>query len=390
MGFLIFFCILGGVDYKQKYMAERKDYYGILGIAKEANEDEIKRAYRKLSMQWHPDRWATGTDEEKKTAEEKFKEISEAYDVLSDPQKRAQYDNPASDWQYMGGGFDPMDLFRRMHGGFGNDDGFFDGFPGFGRRQRQKKGEDISVAVTLTLKEAYDGCVKEIHIPKNKPCEHCHGTGFEDGKRHDCPHCGGKGMISQMQQLGPGSFSMSTSPCPYCYGTGKDGNAKVCTECGGTGFSREYTIDKVEIPRGVSNGMTLNMQGKGNPIDGGINGDLYISITVQEDPYFERPDERNIIHRETVPFTEALLGFKKKFKCVDGSEVTVDAHEITRDGEAFIFKGKGMPDIHNGGFGGAAYGDYAVIINHEYPKKLSREQKELLKKFGTDFAGEKK
>lgn len=353
---------------------ERKDYYAILGVSKDASEEEIKKKYRSEAMKWHPDRWATGTDEEKKAAEAKFKDLSEAYEVLSDPNKRAQYDNPNSGFVFEGN-IDPMDIFRHMQEmhGFGGD--FFDGFPGFGR-QRARKGENIEAEVRITISEAYNGCKKEIMIPKKKPCSHCHGTGFEDGHNHDCPNCQGNGIVTQMTKTGQNSFSSFSFPCPVCHGTGKDNNAKKCTKCGGSGFEFDYSRDVIEVHRGISDGITLSIQGRGEPIDGGINGDLFVHVIVEKDDYFERPDAVNVIHRESVPFTEALLGFKKNFRCIDGTEVTVDAPELTRDGQAFIFRGKGMPDLN-----GRGYGDYAVVINHKLPEKLTDKQREILKHF---------
>ena len=353
---------------------ERKDYYGILGVGRDANEDEIKKAYRKLSMQWHPDRWANGTDAEKKTAEDKFKEIAEAYEVLSDPQKRAQYDNPNSGFEFAGG-MDPMDIFRHMqdmHGGF--EDSFFSNF-GFGGGRRQKKGTDINASITMSLREAFEGGEREVSVERMEGCSHCHGTGSEDGKPTTCSYCNGTGYYRQMQQMGPGSFSMSTGPCPQCHGAGKIIN-NPCHVCHGSGHTVKYVKEKVDIPRGLVDGMTIIMRGKGNPVEGGINGDMAINVHIVNDPYFERPDPVNLIHREQVPFNEALLGFKKKFKCIDGSEVTVNAPELTPHGKAFIFKGKGMPD-HNGG----GMGDYAVIIEYKLPNKLTKKQKEALEHF---------
>ena len=354
---------------------ERKDYYGILGVSNTASEDEIKSAYRKLSMKWHPDRWVNGTDKEKKAAEDKFKDNADAYEVLSDPQKRSQYDNPNSGFEFSGG-MDPMDIFMRMQqsmGGFG--DGFFDGFPGFGGgRRRMRKGSDIHAHVTMTLKEAYDGGKKSVSVERIKECPHCHGTGSDDGKVDVCPHCQGRGVIQEVSRQG-NSMSIMQRPCGYCHGSGKIIN-KPCHECGGSGVVTRYDTEEIDIPRGLSDGMTILLQGKGNPVEGGINGDMTIDIHVLNDPYFTRPDNVNLIHYETVPFNEALLGFKKKFKCIDGSEVTVNAPELTPHGKAFIFKGKGMPD-HNG----MGFGDYAVVINHGLPSKLTKKQKELLKNF---------
>lgn len=354
-----------------------KDYYAILGVGKDAGENDIRKAYRTLAVKWHPDKWANGTEAEKKTAEEKFKEISEAYEVLSDPQKREQYDNGGTTFA-QDGWSDPMDIFRHMqemHGGFGG--GFFDGFGPFGNgRARQKKGSDINAHVDISLEEAYNGCVKKVRVSKNKPCEHCYGTGNEDGKEHKCPRCDGKGVITKMAQMGPGSFSMSTTPCPYCNGTGKE-VTRPCRHCNGTGLSNEYREEEIEIPQGICDMMTMRIPEMGNSIEGGVNGDMIVTVSVRPDPYFVRPDDVNLIHYEEVPFNEALLGFRKKFKCVDGSEVVVDAPELTPHAKPFIFKGKGMPSVNNP----RVHGDYAVVINYKLPSRLTKKQKEMLEHF---------
>ena len=355
---------------------ERKDYYAILGVSKDASEDELKKQYRKLSMKWHPDRWVNATDAEKKEAEEKFKDIAEAYDVLSDPQKRAQYDNPNEGFEFQGG-FDPMEIFRRMHENGGFDDDFFSGFHGFGGGfgRRTRRGNDIYADVTMTLKEAYDGGKHTVNVYRDEQCSHCHGTGSEDGKSHVCPDCGGKGMVQEMKQFGPGQFQIMSHPCERCGGTGKL-ISKPCHVCHGSGMVRKTTKEDVFLPKGLQNGMNVHVPGRGDAISGGENGDLIINIHVLEDPYFTRPDAKNLIHYEEVPFNEAMLGFKKNFKCIDGGEVTVNAPELTPHGKAFIFNGRGMTDPNMG-----QRGDYAVVINYKLPKRLTEKQKEILKHF---------
>lgn len=332
-------------------MAERKDYYAILGVPQNATEDDIKKAYRKLAMKYHPDRWANASDAEKKEAEEKFKEIAEANEVLSSSEKRARYDRGEDD--FSAGNIDPMEMFRQMSSmfeGFG-DFGGFGGFS-FGGRHRQSvnKGRDVTVDITLTLEEAYKGGERTIGVAKTDPCPHCHGTG----------------MISQMKQMGPGSFSMTQSVCPHCHGTGSMGaNATV-------------TQETITLPRGLSDGMAFKVPGLGCSADGnGVNGDLVVRVSVTPNPYYVRPDEINLIHYEDVPFNECLLGFKKDFKCIDGTTVTVNAPECTPNGKSFIFKGKGMPHPANE----SQVGDYAVVINYKIPSHLTKEQKEKLKNF---------
>ena len=350
---------------------ERKDYYAILGVEPDASEEEIKKKYRSEALKWHPDRWANGTPQEKQTAEDKFKELSEAYEVLSDPQKREQYDNPNSGFQFEGG-IDPMEVFRHMQSSFG-----FGGFPGFnfGFGEQVKRGDDIHGEVTMTLKEAYDGGEKEVEVFKEVTCQHCHGTGSEDGKDTTCPDCHGKGMVGQMIQNGPGQMSFFSHPCGRCHGTGKL-ITNPCHKCNGSGMERISSKQKVTLPRGLSDGMVVNLRGRGNSIPDGENGDLIVHVRVIDNPYFVRPDAVNLIHYENIPFNEALLGFKKKFLCIDGTEVEVDAPELTPHGKAFYFRGKGMPDPSGG-----RVGDYAVVINHELPTNLTDKQREILKNF---------
>lgn len=355
-------------------MAEKKDYYSILGVSKEASEDEIKKAYRKLAMQYHPDRWANGTEQEKKDAEAKFKDIAEAYEVLSDPQKRDQYDNGGMDFDF--GGFDPMDIFMRMSGmgSFGGGFGRFGSMFG----NRVNKGSDIHIEVMLTLEEAYSGGNRSVQIQREKTCSRCNGHGTEDGKEHTCPTCHGRGMESEVKQVAPGQVFTQSHVCSKCHGSGMDAQVAPCPMCGGRGLVGEWSIEEINVPRGVADGMAFKIEGRGNAAEGsGINGDLIVHVKVNPDKYFERPDPINLIHYESVPFAEALLGFTKEFKCVDGSKVTVNAKELTKPGEAFIFKGKGMPDV----MGRGGYGDYAVVINYELPQKLTEKQKELLKNF---------
>lgn len=352
---------------------ERKDYYSILGVDKDASEEEIKKVYRKEAMKWHPDRWVNGTEEEKKKAEEKFKDLSEAYEVLSDPQKRAQYDNPNSGFEFEGG-IDPMDVFMRMRQNMGmfDDDDFFHGF-GF-RSHRARRGSDVHANVTMTLEEAYRGGRREVEVDKIEDCPHCHGTGSEDGRETACPHCQGRGVITEVQRNG-NTMNMFQHPCGFCHGTGKI-ITKPCHKCNGTGKINKKVKEVVDIPRGLSDGMTIIIPGLGNPIDGGENGDMRVDVHVIPDPYFERPDQINLIHREEVPFNEAMLGFKKEFRCIDGSKVTVNAPELTPHGKAFFFNRKGMPDPDGG-----RNGDYAVVINYKLPNKLTDKQREMLKHF---------
>lgn len=345
-------------------MAEKKDYYAILGVDKNVSDDELKRVYRKLAVKYHPDKWANKSEEERKTAEDKFKEISEAYDVLSNPDKRRQYDNGGFNWEDLanGFGFDPF-------GGFGD---FFGN-----RRNTIKKGKNARAHIKINIKEAYNGGKYKVSYDREVPCTDCNGTGSSDGKSPVCPYCNGTGMINETKQMGPNAFSMINRPCGHCHGTGKIIN-NPCTKCKGSGVKLEHVEENLDLPRGLSNGMNLNVQGMGCvPPDGGIPGDLIVTIEVIDDKYFVRPDEINLIHYEEVPFNECLLGFEKEFDAIDGTKVKVKAPELTQHGKSFIFKGKGMPHPNNP----RVFGDYAVVINYKLPKTLTKEQKKKLKEF---------
>lgn len=342
-------------------MAERKDYYAILGVDKNVSDEELKRVYRKLAVKYHPDKWVNKSEEERKVAEDKFKEISEAYDVLSNPDKRRQYDNGGFNWEDFAGGFgfNPFGEF------FGN------------RRNTIKKGKNTRAHIKINLKEAYNGGKYKVSYDREVPCSDCNGTGNVGGTTSKCPHCNGTGVLTIHEQMGPGSFSVTQRPCTHCNGTGKI-ITNPCNKCKGSGVKLEHIEEYIDLPRGLSNGMSLNVQGMGCvPAEGGVPGDLIVTIEVIDDKYFVRPDEINLIHYEEIPFNECLLGFEKEFDAIDGTKVKVKAPELTPDGKSFIFKGKGMPHPNNP----RIFGDYAVVINYKLPKTLTKEQKKKLKEF---------
>ena len=359
-------------------MAENKDYYEILGITEEEKklsqsefEKVLKKKYRSSALKYHPDRWANGTDEEKKDAEQKFKEIAEANEVLSDPQKRQMYDNGG--FEFNTDGFDPFEMFRNMAGSFGG--GFSDFFGG--GRQRVNRGSSVQAHVSMTLEEAYFGGDKKVTVTRQKSCIHCNGTGSADGKTSTCPQCQGRGRIAKHIQLSPNSYQTIETVCQHCGGTGKK-ITTPCSHCNGSGLESVTTTETFDFPRGLSDGMVINVPGMGNePNGGGQNGDLHIIVHIYPHSYYTRPDEINLIHYDDVPFNDCLLGFKKEYMAIDGTKVVVDAPELTPHGKAFIFKGKGMPHPNNPNI----VGDYAVVINHKLPNKLTDEQKKKLKDF---------
>ena len=356
-------------------MTKNKDYYEILGVDKNASDEEIKKKYRAAAMKYHPDRWANGTDEEKSNAELKFKEIAEAYEVLSDPQKRQMYDNGGFEFDETG--FNPFEMFKNMTGGgFDMFDEMFSRMRG-GQTERVKVGSNIKTNITITLQEAYNGGDKEVSFNREKPCSHCNGTGSNDGKDAICKECNGKGMITKVHQARPGQISMHHMQCPVCRGTGKV-ITNPCTHCGGIGVEYEKVTEIIDIPKGINDGMTVCFRGKGNEAKGGgKNGDLLVDVNVLEDSYFTRMDDLNVAHFDEVPFNECMLGFEKEYKALDGTILKVKVPELTPHGHAFVFKGKGMPNPNNQNM----VGDYGIIIKHKLPTKLTKEQKEKLKNF---------
>ena len=346
-----------------------ENYYEILGITEdekrlpEAEFAEVcNKKYKKLALRWHPDRWVNGTDEEKKTAEEKFKEISEAKDVLSDPQKRRTYDNGGADPDMGGFGFNPFGFFRNRHANM------------------YSKGDDVMCIIKLTFDEAYRGIKhKEFSYNKLVHCHHCNGTGAKDGLEHTCPDCNGTGMITETKTRGNMIFQTS-HPCGRCNGTGKLAT-NPCSHCNGTGLENVTVTEYIDIPDGVFTGAGMRMQGMGSEPKGeGINGDLIIKIEVINDSYFER-DDLNIVHKEKVPFTEALLGCEREIKCPDGSKFILKIPQLTKDGEHFIKANLGFKDVVNGT---NTKGDYIIEIKYTYPSKLTNKQKEMLKNFNDD------
>ena len=351
---------------------EKRDYYEVLGVSKTASDDEIKRSFRKLAKQYHPD------VNKEPGAEEKFKEIGEAYAILSDPQKRKQYDqfgHAAFDGASGGPGFSGFDasdidlgsIFEDLFGGsFG---GF--GFGGGSRRSanRPTKGRDSLVRVKLTFDEAVFGCKKTIKIDLNVECDECNGKGGFD--ESTCSTCGGSGRVISQQQSLFGIIQTQTA-CRDCGGTGRTFKRR-CSECNGTGHVRKNKEIDVTVPEGVDNGYQLRISGKGEAgTNGGPNGDIYLEFQVAEHPLYER-DEEDIYLNVPLTITEAALGCKKDVPTIYGT-VSVDFKEGIQSGSKLKLKGKGVKVP-----GSSRKGDMILVVNVVTPTKLDRKQKKLLK-----------
>jgi molecular chaperone DnaJ len=363
-------------------MATKRDYYEILGLSKSASADEIKRAYRKLAMQHHPDKH--GGDDAK------FKELGEAYEVLKDPQKRAAYDQfghaGAQGNPFGGGG-----AGAQYSGDFGGAQGFegfdfsdilnqFMGGSPFGGNQRSSgsaRGRDLEVSLTIDFTEAVFGVEKDITLSLDDACEHCHGNGAEPGaKLKTCATCHGRGQVTRVQQTILGAIQQA-GVCATCQGRGQIPE-KPCTVCHGSGIQRRQRKLTVKIPAGVDDRATMRLTGQGSaPRGGGQKGDLYVQIRVRSDRRFERED-RSILSEATIAMVEAALGTEVDIETVDGP-VKLKIPAGTQSGKVFKLSGRGVP-----GLGGRPRGDHLVTITVETPTKLSAKQRELLEQFASD------
>lgn len=374
-------------------MAEKRDYYEVLGVGRDASADDIKSAYRKLALKWHPDRWVDGTDAEKKTAEDKFKEASEAYQVLSDPDKRAKYDKfghaglggqGAPDFS---GGFGNLqDILNDLFGGaFGGGFGGFGGFSGFGGQgrssqggQRVYRGRDIRTRVKLTLEEIAHGCEKEVTIERNEPCPDCGGKGAKNSSDIEtCPVCHGSGQEQRVQSSFFGQ-TVTYTTCSRCGGEGQIVK-NPCRTCSGTGLVRKRVTVKVKIPAGVENGMQITQRGEGHAAkNNGVNGDLLIII--EELPHKDLVrDGNNLFYTKTLSVTDAILGTEVSIPCLDGS-YRIKVEPGTQSGSVVRLRGKGLPALRGYGSGtGDLYVKYLVWI----PRKLSRSEKEAFESMRT-------
>ncbi len=357
-------------------MSTTRDYYEILGLSKDATESEIKKAYRKLAMQYHPDK---NKDDD---AEEKFKEISEAYAVLSDTEKREQYDR----FGHAGidGRYSQEDIFRNADfGGFGDlgdifgsifGGGGFGGFGGGQRRQGPSRGSDLRYDLTVTLEQAATGVDTTINIPRAENCESCGGTGAKSGTSpHTCSTCHGSGQVTQARNTPFGRF-MSTSTCNTCHGRGQIIETP-CPACKGTGKIKKVRKISVKVPKGADNGIRLKIRGEGEEgSPGAPSGDLYVVIHVEPHDKFQRVGN-DILYEQLISFSMAALGGDVMVPTLHG-KVKMNIKAGTQTHSILRLKGKGMPHLH-----GHSHGDQLVKIIVRTPTKLSGDQKELLKKF---------
>ena len=358
----------------------KRDYYEVLGVDKSASAEEIKKAYRKMAIKYHPDK-----NPGDKEAEEKFKEAAEAYSVLSDADKKARYDQfghagvEGSGPDFSGGFGNLNDILNDLFGGaFGGGFGGFSGFGGgFGgqrgqRQQRVYRGRDIRVRVKLTLEEIAKGVEKEISIEKNVPCSECGGKGAKNSSDiKTCPACQGSGQVQRVVNSFLGQ-TVTYSTCQQCGGEGKI-ISNPCRSCNGTGLVRKRETIKVKIPAGVESGMQLTLQGEGHAAkNNGINGDLLVVIEEHEHANLKR-EGNNLYYTKVISVVDAMLGAEVSIPCLDGDyKIKVDAG--TQSGEVVRLRGRGLPSVN--GYGGT--GDLYVKIAVWIPKRLSKEEKEII------------
>ena len=361
----------------------KRDYYEVLGVSKDATEDEIKKAYRKIAIKYHPDR-----NPGNKEAEEKFKEAAEAYDVLHDPQKRKQYDQfgfngPGGEGGFGGfssaGGFSMDDIFSMFGDIFGGRGGF-GGFGGSGfssggqRRPAQHRGSDLRLKVRLTLQEISTGVTKKFKVKKDVSCSHCHGTGAEgNSAKETCPTCHGCGMVTHTTQSMFGMMQ-TQSVCPTCGGEGTVIKNK-CHACGGSGVVKGEEVVEINIPAGVSEGMIVNVPGKGNAgRHNGVPGNIQVYIEEEPNDTFVR-DDNDIIYNLLLDFPTATLGGSVEIPTIDGGKVRIKIEPGTQPGKALRLRGKGLPAVQGYGRG---TGDMVVNISVYVPKTLTNQERNML------------
>lgn len=353
-------------------MAATRDYYETLGVTRESSDAEIKKAYRKLALKYHPDK-----NKDDPSAAEKFKEAAEAYEVLSDKEKRRVYDQFGHDGLkgrgFQAGGVDPRDIFESLFGrggGFGGMGGIFEEFFGGGGRaggNRPRQGSHLRVTVGISLQEAFTGTERTITLKRNETCDTCAGSGARPGtSRKTCTGCGGRGRVQRQQ-----GFFMMESACPTCRGAGSV-IEEPCVECHGAGATPKSVDIEVRIPPGIHDGSQLRVSGEGEPGEnGGPRGDLFCVVHVEAHPLFTR-DEDDLVCRLPVHFTQVALGAEVDVPTLEGT-VSLKIPAGTQSGKILRLRGKGMPSVY-----GRGRGDLLVRVAVETPRKLTARQKELL------------
>ncbi len=371
-------------------MPDKKDYYEVLGVPKDSSEKDIKGAYRKLAMKYHPDR------SEEPDAEEKFKELSEAYAVLSDPEKRQKYD------QFGHAGINSQysqeDLFRGVNfedllrgfgfggaggGGRGGGEGIFDMFFGGGGRGRESRGRDLRYDINITLEQAASGLESTIEVPRTENCTTCHGSGAKPGTSPTtCSNCRGSGQITRAQNT-PFGQMVTSSACPKCGGRGQI-IVTPCGDCSGSGRVRKNRKINIKVPPGVEDGQHLKLRGQGDSAGQGMeNGDLYVVINVRPHPMFQRV-ESDLLLETPISFTQAALGTELEVPTLGGrAKMKVPAG--TQTGTVFRLRGKGMPRLQ-----GLGSGDLHVKVRIKTPSSLTERQKQLLEALAAEFGEMKK
>ncbi len=373
-------------------MAQKRDYYEVLGVSKDASEDEIKKAYRKLAIKYHPDR-----NPGDKEAEEKFKEAAEAYEVLHDAQKRQQYDQFGFDGPqgfgsgFGSGGMNMDDIFSAFGDIFGGRGGF-SGFSGFGggsrgSQQRVYRGSDLRLKVKLSLQDVASGVTKKFKVRKDVVCSHCNGAGAEAGSSAEtCPTCHGSGVVNRTVRSMFGIMN-TQSECPTCHGEGKVIKNK-CKFCGGDGVVKGDEVVEINIPAGVEEGMVINVSGKGNAGPrNGVPGDIQVIVTEEKNDTFVR-DHQDVIYNLLLDFPTAVLGGDVEIPTIDGGKVRMKVEPGTQPGKSVRLRGKGLPAVQGYGVG---TGDIIVNMSVYVPKVLDKKEREAIEGMrGSDnFKGDK-
>ena len=370
----------------------KRDYYEVLEVSRSASVDEIKKAYRKLAIKYHPDRNPGDAE-----AEAKFKEAAEAYDVLPDPQKRQQYDQFGFDTPSGGcgggnpfggaGGFSMDDIFSMFGDVFGGHGGGFGGFGGGGQQAPKYRGSDLRLKVRLSLQEVATGVTKKFKVRKDVTCEHCHGTGAEGGSGTEtCPNCHGSGVEIRTQQSMFGMIQTQTA-CHVCGGEGTIIKNK-CTHCQGEGVVKGEEVVEINIPAGVAEGMVVNVPGKGNAgKHNGVTGNIQVYIEEEPNETFVR-DGQNVIYNLLLDFPTAVLGGQVEIPTIDGSNVKIKIEPGTQPGKTLRLRGKGLPAVQGYGTG---VGDLVVHISIYVPKELTKSEKKAIEELrdSENFRGDK-